>query len=89
MKFKSEPNLYVRIANLYVQRATGKKGFYFDDKGEFETENEILIKLLKRNFEVIEEKELTIKLKQCKKCDFECETQGQLLAHYKKDHKKE
>lgn len=54
LKFKAEPNLFVRLSNKYVQRATGKKGFYFDDKGEYETENEVLINVLSQNFEIIE-----------------------------------
>jgi hypothetical protein len=52
MKFKGEPNLYVRISNKYVQRATGKKGFMFDENGIYETDNELLIKLLGQHFEV-------------------------------------
>ena len=28
-------------------------------------------------------------LRHCKKCDFTCETQGQLLAHYREMHSKE
>lgn len=27
-------------------------------------------------------------MKKCKKCDFECENQGDLMAHYKKEHQK-
>lgn len=27
-------------------------------------------------------------LRHCKKCDFTCETQGQLLAHYRENHPK-
>lgn len=55
MKFKSNPNLFVKISNKYVQRVTGKKGFYFDDKGEYETDNELLIKVLSQNFEQVKE----------------------------------
>ena len=29
-----------------------------------------------------------ISLRHCKKCDFTCETQGQLLAHYREFHSK-
>jgi hypothetical protein len=93
MIFKAQPNLFVRLSNKYVQRVTGKKGFYFDENGLYETENEILCKLLAQNFETIEEKqeakvEETPK-KHCKKCEFTCENQGDLLAHYRTTHKKE
>jgi hypothetical protein len=50
MKFYGTPNLYVKISQKFVIRVTGIKGFYFDDKGEYKTENETLIKLLKQNF---------------------------------------
>ena len=40
----------------------------------------------------IESEEVEIKtensLRHCKKCDFTCETQGQLLAHYREFHSK-
>jgi hypothetical protein len=88
MKFKAPPNLqYVKISNKYVQRVTGIKGFYFDDKGEFETDNEVLIKVLSQNFEVVEEKE--VKTFKCKKCKYETGNKGDLLAHYRSEHKKE
>ena len=37
-----------------------------------------------------EEVEITAEktLRHCKKCDFTCETQGQLLAHYRENHPK-
>jgi hypothetical protein len=97
MKFKGTPNLFVRISNKYVQRATGIKGFYFNEVGEYEAENPILIKVIGQNFETIQEEPKTennvtgeeIKLRKCKKCEFECETQGELLQHYKKAHPKE
>jgi len=53
--FKGSASLYVRIANKYVQRATGLKGFYFDANGEYATENETMCKVLKQSFEVKEE----------------------------------
>lgn len=56
MRFKGEPNLYVRINNNYVKRATGKKGFFFDENGEYETDNELMIKVLSQSFETVEEK---------------------------------
>jgi hypothetical protein len=86
MKFKSEPNLYVRISNKIVQRTTGLKSFKFDDKGEYETENSMMINVLSQNFKVIEE--VKEELFQCKKCEFETDNKGELLAHYRQ-HKKE
>lgn len=83
MKFKAEPNLYVRISNKIVQRTTGLKGFTFNDKGEYETENPMMINVLSQNFEKVEEE-----LFKCKKCDFETDNKGELLAHYRQ-HKKE
>jgi hypothetical protein len=51
MIFKGQPNLFVRISNKYIQRVTGKKGFYFDENGRYETENPLLIKLLSQHYE--------------------------------------
>lgn len=56
MIFKSEPNLYVKVNNKYIQRLTGLKGFYFDKDGLFETDKEILIKALDGKFEKVEPK---------------------------------
>jgi hypothetical protein len=80
MIFKGEPNLFVRISNKYVQRATGIKGFNFDNNGEYKTDNNILIKLLSQHFET--------KGLKCSKCNQEFENRGLLLAHYR-EHKKE
>jgi hypothetical protein len=88
MKFKGQPGLFVKICNKYIQRATMKKGLYFDDKGEYETENPILIKALSQHFEIVEEiKEEKPKMK-CKHCEFETDNKGLLMAHYR-EHKKE
>lgn len=57
MIFKSEPNMYVKVSNKYIQRLTRLKGFYFDKNGLFETEKEILIKALTGKFEVVEPKQ--------------------------------
>lgn len=54
MRFKAEPNLYVRFANKFVQRATGRKGISFDADGYFVTENELLCKVLSQHFEAID-----------------------------------
>lgn len=109
MKFRAEPNLFVRISNKYVKRATGKKGFYFDAKGEYETDNHRLIRLLKAKFKEevteepqepqepqeeisfkdIEEPKEEVKVYKCKKCDFETDNKGELLAHYRHSHAKE
>lgn len=95
MKFKAQPGLFVRICNKYVQRVTGKKGFYFNNKGEYETDQELIIKLIGDTFEKVENnaveevKSEEIKKKHCKKCEFACETQGELLQHYKHIHPKE
>lgn len=86
MIFKGEPNLFVRISNKMFQRATGKKGFYFDENGRYETDNELMIKILKQHFPVEEEE---IKKYHCKKCDYETENKGELLAHYRQSHKEE
>lgn len=83
MIFKGEPKHYVRISNKMFQRLTGTKGFYFNENGRFETENETLCKILKQHFEVEEPKKY-----HCKHCDYETENKGELLAHYR-EHKKE
>jgi len=101
MKFIAEPNLYVRFTDRH-SRMFRKKGFYFNEHGEFETENPSLVKLLKLRFKYVEEPKEpaietennadnsgeTIKLKHCKKCDFTCENMGDLLSHYRKEHAK-
>lgn len=92
MRFKAEPNLYVRFS-LPLQRALGKKGFYFDAEGRFETEIPVLVKALSRQFEIdsdeIENKVVSTEaIRRCKKCDFTCDNQGELLAHYRKNHPK-
>ena len=93
MRFKAEPNLYVRLS-LPLQRAlAGKKGFYFDSNGIFETEIPVLVKALSRQFEIdsneIENKVVSTEaIRRCKKCDFTCDNQGELLAHYRKSHPK-
>jgi hypothetical protein len=92
MKFKGTPNLYVRFANKRIHRITGRRGFYFDENGIYETDNEVLINLLSKHFEIVKEEaveENKTELYQCKKCDFETENKGELLAHYRKEHKKE
>lgn len=74
--------------------------FRFDNNGEFITEDAELIKKLERKFrhdeasvneEMVEYLEVTpteSKLRHCRKCDFACETQGELLRHYREQHPK-
>lgn len=98
MKFKGQPGLFVKISNKYIQRATSKKGLFFNENGEYETENPILIKALSQNFETVQEENVaeiaaeeimeTKKTFKCKKCDFVTDNQGVLMRHYK-EHKKE
>lgn len=80
MKFYAEPNMLVRI-NKNIHRRL--KSFRFDSSGIYETDNERLINALKRRFKYDEEQK-----KQCKQCDFKCDNQGELLAHYKNVHPK-
>jgi len=102
MIFLGEPMLYVKINNPIVKRVTGLKGFTFDENGEYKTEVDLMIRVLKQNFEVKKEVKEKIKKElpkyenkqvepdrfQCKECDFETENKGELMAHYKKEHKK-
>lgn len=59
--------------------------FRFDENGEYSTSDDKLIQKLKKKFRYEEE----VKTKHCKKCDFTCENQGELLAHYREIHPKE
>lgn len=97
MTFKGQPNLYVKINNKIVQRASGIKGFYFDENGLYSTENELLIKVLGQNFEAVKEEidtvimepkaSVEVSMYKCKHCDYETANKGELLAHYR-EHKK-
>lgn len=94
MRFKAEPNLYVRFS-LPLQRATGKKGLYFKEDGTFETESPVLIKALSRQFEIDTSEDKsenkvtsTETIRRCKKCDFTCNNQGEMLKHYRENHPK-
>lgn len=90
MIFKGEPNLFVRITIPAHQRQAGRKSFSFNSSGLFETENTFLINLLKRQYEVVENNVQgeEIKVMKCKKCNFETDNKGLLMAHYR-EHKKE
>jgi len=93
MKFKAEPGLYVKFTNKYIQRATGKKGMYFDANGEYETDNPVLIKALTPLFAVVEEEFIEEPKEEkpilyCKKCDFTCDNHGLMMSHYRTQHPK-
>lgn len=98
MKFYGQPNMLIRINNLKPY-----KSIRFNGNGEYETENTRLIARLKNRFKheepnaVVEETKEIEETKEniiastvyrCKKCDFETENKGLLLAHYR-EHKKE
>jgi hypothetical protein len=82
VKFKGEPNLLIRVSNPYPGEV---QMFKFDENGIYETNHPITIKRMRGRFEEIKEE---IKLKRCKKCDFTCDNQGELLAHYRESHPK-
>lgn len=95
MVFKGPPSQFVRFSNKTVIRVTGKKGFYFNEKGEYQTDNDLLCRVLKQHFEVINEensvtddKPTEEKALKCKHCDYTTTNKGELLAHYR-EHKKE
>lgn len=85
MKFKGEPNLFVRINKPHHGEA---KHFFFDDNGHYETEHPMTIKRLQATFEEVKE-EPKIEIYSCKKCDFTTDNKGYLMQHYKNNHKKE
>ena len=88
MIFKAEPNLFVRLSPPLQRRIRGMKGFYFDENGRYETENQILIKVLSQQFEIENKVTGTEAIRRCKKCDFTCASQGEMLKHYREKHPK-
>lgn len=85
MKFYADtPNLHIIRQRLVGNRTEHFELCVFDEKGELETEDKEVIRQLKNIYRHDEE---TPK-KHCKKCDFACDTQGELLAHYKAVHPK-
>ena len=99
MKFYGLPNMGVyerKTRRDIIKNKRPKLIFRFDEHGEYVTEDVELIEKLKRKFRYdeieIENKEIEIKsensLRHCKKCDFTCDTQGQLLKHYREEHTK-
>lgn len=83
MKFYSEPNELVRTRIKINNEFKLKTVCQFDNNGEFETEDETLIEKLKPHFKY---ENNSFK---CKKCEFETDNNGKLLAHYRKEHPKE
>lgn len=83
MRFYGTPNevYYKRFKMPYTMKPSKKPIFKFDEKGEFVTDDPKLIAELKTKFKFEQRK--------CKKCDFVCEGQSELLAHYRKNHPKE
>ena len=79
MKYIGEPHCTV------IDYYNNKKVFQFDEKGEFITEDEKLIKWMKENKNFIKCENDSYK---CKKCDFETDNMGLLLSHYRTDHPK-
>lgn len=100
MKFYGTPNMGVYERRTRKDIAKNKRPkliFRFDANGEYVTEDAQLIEKLKRKFRFEETEaapatnsEITEDTKQrhCKKCDFTCETQGELLKHYREQHPK-
>jgi hypothetical protein len=78
MKFYGEKNLVV------IDSEKGTKLFQFDGNGEFETDDEKMIKRAVPYFK----HEDNIETMKCKKCGAEFTNKGELLAHYRQ-HKKE
>ena len=100
MKFYGLPNMGIYERKTRRDIAKNKRPkliFRFDERGEYVTEDIALIARLKHKFRYEESKiendeieiKSEIKLRHCKKCDFTCETQGQLLKHYRESHTKE
>jgi hypothetical protein len=94
MKFYSDvPNLHIiRDRQLGFN---GRSERYllckFDENGEFESDDPEVIRQLRniyRHDETVEQQDDKPKTMKCKKCSFETENKGELLAHYRKDHKK-
>lgn len=103
MKFYGAPNMGVYERKNRKDIGKNKRPklvFRFDVNGEFVTENAELIKKLSLRFKhdetIVLEKIKTkatdnteeIKPMHCKKCEFTCENNGQLLAHYRNKHPK-
>ncbi len=80
---------FITDDNEIIQRALG---FFDHIQLRSEPEGERVKKTVNTPVMTItknSDKEEDIKLKHCKKCDFVCENQGELLAHYRDKHPKE
>jgi hypothetical protein len=93
MKFYGKPYMAVTERNKDPRTRQFRRNvlvFRFDQKGEFETEDEKLIKRLMPKFkhESVKETATGDSIK-CKKCSFTCSNKGELMAHYRKEHKKD
>ena len=76
MKFYGTKGMY--LTDHKTHKVIGK----FDENGEFETKEEKIIKRMKPLFKY---ESNTFK---CKKCDYETDNKGLLLAHYREKHPK-
>lgn len=84
MKFRGEPNQLVSIMQTPIRKAKRLPvRFRFNSNGIYDTENKYLIEILKRKFEVVDDK--TYK---CKHCGEEFDNWGKLMAHYREEHPK-
>jgi hypothetical protein len=85
MKFYGKPGSLVREMrrNPMKEEPEFVPLFRFDKNGEYETSDDRLIQKLKKKFRH-EEKMFT-----CKKCGYETANKGELLAHYRANHKEE
>ena len=94
MVFLGEP---LKKYNIKIPSTGQIKSFTFDENGRFETHNRFVAYRLKsRGFKKAEDtppspqpQEPQAELRHCKKCDFACASQGELLVHYRKQHPKE
>ena len=94
-KFFGEPNMLVKEKKrtYFENTFQFKPIFRFDKNGEYITDNEKLIEKLKTRFRHVplendDVNDKDNKIMKCKKCDFETENKGLLMAHYR-EHKKE
>jgi hypothetical protein len=91
MKYKYKPDTRI------IDYKKMKKMFTFDGNGEFETEDVKLIEWIRKNKPFLKpisepvkpSKAESTKKYKCKKCNYETENKGELLAHYRTAHKEE
>lgn len=97
MQYKATPLMFVRLVKPIPTPNGVIKGFSFNDDGIFETDNETLIQRIGTTFEIVPD--MTSKTSvgsltdeprfQCKKCNYDTDNRGQLMAHYRVSHPKE